>query len=48
MPEWRRVEGRTRCQDCGEMVTVSWKLYVTPKDSTLCICESCVEARLEA
>ena len=46
MPEWRRVEGRTRCQDCGALVTVSWRLFVTPLDSTQCLCEECVERKL--
>jgi hypothetical protein len=47
MPEWRRVEGRTRCQDCGQMVVVSWRLFAGAA-STLCFCETCVEHKLEA
>jgi len=48
-PEWKKVvAGKHRCQDCGQFVSVAWKLFVAPAEWTMCFCEDCTEERIAA
>jgi len=40
-PEWKLVNGRTRCNECGALVPAAWTLFVRPGVWTLCYCEAC-------
>ena len=44
---WVRVEGQCRCQNCTEMVAVTWRWFSRPARWTLAYCEQCVEIMLD-
>jgi len=40
---WIHVEGRERCQRCGDFVSAAWKYFPRPALWTVCYCDSCTE-----
>jgi hypothetical protein len=44
---WVRVEGRERCQRCGQMVEAAWKWFATSSTWTRCYCDACTAELLE-
>jgi hypothetical protein len=47
VPEWKQVEGRKRCTDCGMGVTLAWVLFVTPTQYARVLCDDCVTRALD-
>jgi len=45
-PRWQQCLGHCRCQECGEMVEVTWRWFSAAATWTRAYCEACVAIML--